>query len=128
LAQSKYAEQINELTLQSRKSAEVQARAEAQRESISKRLEKLEDIPVALATLTETVSKLHDTCPHIVKIAKAANNINRVDNIEKEVNALKERQHEDRLEVVKGWAKVALVAAIGGGTVKGAEALFSLFN
>ncbi len=109
-----------------------QAQIVAQLLSSDRQLVKLEGtvsgIPIALGKLTVIVERLYEGCPYREDIARGQNNIKRVEKIEKEVDTLREKRGEDRLEVVKGWAKVALVAAMGGGAVKGAEVLFSLFN
>ena len=99
-----------------------QARMEAQ-------LKTLTDIPIILARLVTKVESLYDGCPHREAIARGANNIKKVDKLEETVGKLKEKQGDDRLESVKSFAKLALVAAMGGGAYKGAEALLtSLFN
>jgi len=125
---SPYAKQIDELANQSRALAEGQARTHTLLECIPTIKEAISDMRVEMAEVKTTVKGLHKSCPHKIDIARGMNNIKKVEKLEGDVEALKEKQHEDRLEVMKGWAKVALVAAIGGGTVKGAEALFSLFN
>lgn len=125
---SKYATQITKLVEGFAEIRPLIKCIPALKETISDLRADMSGMRSEVTGMAKQVDSLHESCPFREDIARGANNIARVEKLEEEVSALSDKQHADRLETVKGWAKIALVAAIGGGGVKGAEVLFSLFN
>ncbi len=104
----------NEDKLERRQSGkQIQGLIEGQA-AIKAQLEPLKNVPIILAKLVATVDNLYDGCPHREAIARGANNIKRVEDLEKEYKTLNDKQHTDRLVTAKGLAKIALVVAAAG--------------
>ena len=118
---SKYATQIDELV---KGFAEIKPLIKC----IPALKETMSDMRAEMVGMAKQVDTLHESCPFREDIARGANNIARVEKLEGEVDALEKEQNKDRLEVMRGWARIALVAAIGGGAGAGIDKLFGLFN
>lgn len=111
---SKYATQISELVKGIAEITPLVKCIPTLKETISDMRADMSGMRSEVAGMAKQVDTLHESCPFREDIARGANNITRVENLEKEVLALNNKQHNDRLLTTKSLAKIALVVAAAG--------------
>jgi len=90
--------------------------------------EAMSDMRVEMAAVVTKIDLLHDSCPYTGDIALARVNHKKLGDVEADIKELREKRSEDRIDSVKVLAKVALIAAFGGGTAVGLDKLLEFFH
>jgi len=111
---SKYAEDINDIKLGLAEIVPWVKCIPTLKETIADMRADMSGMRSEVTGMAKQVDTLHESCPFREDIARGANNIKRVENLEKEVLALNDKQHNDRLLTTKSLAKIALVVAAAG--------------